>query len=86
MTFGVMNALTINVCKDADEAVKQGFNYNAANGGTPRTAVEIERAVVVREGTVNGNSTVDFQLHDEAGNKYLVMITGALLKQLAAAL
>ena len=73
--FGVMNQLDIVICKDAAEATEKGFHYMP-----PIKAVEIAKVVVVRQGTEEGNSTVDFVLHDKEGNMFVVMITGALLK------
>lgn len=84
--FGVHQHLDIAICEDAQDAINKGFNYNAANGGTPRTAVEIEKLVIVRNGTVEGNATVDLLLQDEAGNKFVVMVTGNLLKTTLSAL
>ena len=75
--FGVMNHLEIHVCKDANEAVEKGHIYRG-----PIKAVEIDKVVVVQSGTVEGNSTVDLVLKDKEGNKYVVMVTGRLLKSI----
>lgn len=76
--FGIMNHLDIQVCKDGEQASEMGYNYSSEE----YTAVEILKAVVVREGTESGNSTVDLILHDAHGNKYVCMITGKLLKSI----
>lgn len=44
----------------------------------------ITNAIVVLKGTVEGRSTVDIQFEDEGGNKFVSMITGSLVKQLAS--
>lgn len=74
--FGIQTELTVVVCKDADDAIKQGYDYKTRSV----TAIEIKQAIVVRNGTHRGNSTVDLLCHDAQGNEYVVMITGALLK------
>lgn len=76
--FGVMNHLDVTVCATSDEAVAKGFVYPASEF----TAVEILQAVVVQSGTESGKPTVDLVFADEKGNKYMVMITGALLKSI----
>ena len=43
---------------------------------------DADEAVVVRKGTVGGNSTVDLVLKDESGQKFVVMLTGALVKSI----
>jgi len=75
--FGVMQHLDVVVCKDADEATQKGYVYRDGI-----KAVEIDKVVVVREGTQAGNSTVDLILKDEQGNKFVVMVTGNLLKSI----
>ncbi len=82
MTFGIMQHLSVAVCKDADDAIQQGFNYRAPD----YKAIEIEKVVVVENGTVGGNKTVDIILKDETGQKFVVMLTGNLLKTVAATL
>lgn len=75
--LGVMQHLDIVICKDADDAISQGFLYR---GGF--TAVEIEKVVVVQKGTEAGAPTVDLILKDKDGNKFVVMVTGALIKSI----
>lgn len=41
---------------------------------------DIDKAVIIKSGTVCGNSTVDIQFSDELGNKFVGMITARLLK------
>lgn len=75
MTFGVMNTLNIVVCRDAKHATQQGHFYRPP----VFKPVHIDRVVVVENGTDAGKPTVDFVLVDESGQKYVVMVTGALL-------
>lgn len=75
--FGVMNSLNISVCETATEAVAKGHVYRH-----PIKAVEIDKVVVIKDGTVRGGSTVDLVLKDEDGNQYFVMVTGALIKSI----
>ena len=76
--FGVHNNLRIVMCEDAEDAVKQGYNYTLPE----YKAIRVNKVVVVRDGTVNKKPTVDFILEDEQGQKYVMMITGALLKSI----
>lgn len=75
--FGVQDQLSVVVCNDANEAIARGYKYD-----DPYKAVEITQAVVVLRGTAQGRSTVDFILQDQSGQKYVVMLTTALLKML----
>lgn len=76
--FGVMNTLDIFICKDAEDASMKGHNYRSPEF----KPIEIEKVVVLREGTVEGNSTVDLVLKDESGQKFVVMLTGRLIKSI----
>lgn len=78
MSMGPMNHLRITVCQNADDAIERGYVYRQPEY---RPAV-IKEAVVVRDGTVEHNPTVDLIIEDEMGNKFVVMITGRLLKSL----
>jgi hypothetical protein len=80
--FGIMQHLSVVVCENADDAIQKGYDYK----GTDIKAVQIDKAVVVKNGTQAGDSTVDFLLSDEAGNRYVVLVTGNLLKTLVHAL
>lgn len=46
---------------------------------------KLTTAQIVGRGTVSGNPTVDFIFEDEAGQKYVAMLTGGLVENLAAA-
>ena len=72
-----MNHLELQICKSPSEApvYREGF-----------TAVQLVKAVVVNNGTEDGNPTVDLVLLDAKGNKYVAMITGRLLKSVTQAI
>jgi len=76
--FGIMQHLKVAVCPSPEAASEAGFIYD----DTSYTRVEISTVVVVHNGTQDGNATVDIQLVDEQGNKYVVMVTANLLKSL----
>lgn len=73
--FGVMNSLDVVICEDADDAIAKGYDY-----GPDFNRIEIQKVVVVKNGTAAGKSTADLIIVDENGNKSVVMLTGALLK------
>ena len=77
--FGIMKELDVAICADAHDAVERGFVYRPENG---YRAVEIQKVVVVQNGTEEGNSTVDLIIVDADGNKSVVMLTGALIKSI----
>lgn len=79
MTNPIHNHLSVTVCADADDAVAKGFNWASDQSVKP---IEVKQVVVVRDGTVGSNSTVDFVLEDETGQKFVFMVTGALLKSI----
>lgn len=49
------------------------------------TILVAKKAIIVGKGMVSGAPSVDLQLEDQAGNKYLVMATGGILEMLAGA-
>ena len=63
--MGPQNHLPIVICQDAGDAIAQGYDY--ASKGDEFKPIELTQAVVVRNGTVGGNPTVDFVLTDETG-------------------
>lgn len=81
MTNPITQHLPVAICKDADDAIAQGFNWAADKAVKP---IEVKQAVVVRDGTTQGRSTVDFVLEDETGQRFVFVITGALLKSIPA--
>ena len=81
--MGPQNNLAIVVCQDAADAIAKGYDY--ASKGREYKPIEISQAVVVRNGTESGKPTVDFVLTDETGQKYVVMLTGALVNSIPCA-
>ncbi len=69
-----MQNLSIKICDSIEDAP----NYNT-NGEGFKKAI-LTKAVIVRRGTQEGHDTIDLQFVDDAGNKYVAMITGRLLK------
>lgn len=75
----IHNELKITICKNASDATRQGFFYREP----VYKSMQIEQVVVVQHGTESGKPTVDLVLVDPAtGQKYVAMITGALLKSI----
>lgn len=69
------NTLEIIICDNPKEAP----NYNEDGKGFK--PVNLLKAIIVRNGTAGGNSTVDLQFENEKGERFITMLTGALLKQ-----
>lgn len=73
-----MQKLAIKIFEKPEEAPiysKQDF-----------TSVLLNEAVVVKNGTIEGNPTIDLVLTDAEGKSYVAMVTGRLLKGLANAI
>lgn len=83
MTNPLHNHLDIAICADAADACANGYDYAARNkAGESIKPIRVEKVVVVRNGTVAGNASVDFLLEDETGQKFVFMVTGNLLKSI----
>lgn len=80
MTNPIHNHLSIAICEDGPDAAAKGFDY-AASAGVYKP-IEVKQVVVVRKGTESGKPTVDFVLEDETGQKFVFVVTGALLKSI----
>lgn len=72
-----MNMLPIEIVDSPDAAP------NYARDTPDVRAAEITKVIVVKNGTVEGNTTVDFQITAMDGSKFVAMLTGAMVKQLA---
>ncbi len=46
--------------------------------------IDLDHVNVVRNGTVEGRSTVDFVLKDEAGQQYVFMLTARLVASIVS--
>ena len=75
----MQNVLSIELYNNPTEAP----NYNEIGGFA---SAKITKALIVGKGTVNNNATVDLQIVSEDGQKFVVMLTGGLIKNLAAAI
>lgn len=74
--------LAIAICSDSAEAVARGFHWAADPAVKP---IEVKQAVVVLDATEGGNSSVDFVLEDETGQRFVFLITANLLRTLTNA-
>ena len=81
MNTGMQTSLSLKICDSAQEAIDKGFVYRAPDYQPAR----IVEAVVVRNGTIEGNATVDLVFEDEDGQKHVVMLTQRLLRMVGAA-
>lgn len=77
--FGIQTHLALVICDSPEDAVAKGFDYKTEK------PVEIQQAVIVRNGTESGRSTVDLIIVDEKGNKFVVMLTGSIIQMIAGA-
>ncbi len=75
MSFGITQTLSLDICENAEDAVRKGYKYKSPE----YKPINISKVVVVKNGTEGGNSTVDLILEDASGQKFVTMITGKLL-------
>lgn len=73
---GVQSHLKTTVCEDATDALRHGFLYRPP----VHLPIQIDQVVVVKKGTQSGKATVDLVMVDEKGQKYVCMVTAALLQ------
>lgn len=71
-----INFINIQICDDPSEAPKYGEEYGY---------LELEKAVIIGNGTVEGNPSVDLILIDKQGKRHVAMTTGRLLESLGQA-
>ena len=74
------NRLDIEIHDSPEEAVHWNRDHPDVR------VVDISKAHIVCKGTQQGLATVDFLIVDNEGNQFVGMLTGALIKQLAAAI
>jgi len=79
MTNPLHNHLSVDICADAEDAIAKGYNWSETPQVRP---IEVKKVIVVRNGTVAGNASVDFLLEDERGQQFVFMVTGNLLKSI----
>lgn len=73
-----MNTLKIEIVDSPEQAP------NYARDQVDVRGAEITKAVIVCKGTEGGKPTVDFQFTARDGSQFVAMLTGDLVKQLAA--
>lgn len=78
MVNPITTHLNIAIVQDADDAIKNGYDWSSHEPAVK--PVEVKKVVVVRSGTESGKPTVDFVVEDDNGQRYVFMVTGALLK------
>lgn len=73
------NNIEINIKDSPAEAP----NYKTgANGGEGFKGAILEKAIIVRKGTAEGNDTIDLQFVAEDGTKFVAMVTARILKSI----
>lgn len=77
MVNPLTQALKVTVFETPDEAISKGYNYRADR--PEMKPIELQEVVVVRNGTVAGNASVDFIVKDDEGQEYVFMVTRKLL-------
>ena len=72
--------VAISICENADDAINKGHVY-----GEEVTSLDTANAVIVKDGTAEGNATVDLVFKDHKGNRYICMSTLNLLRSIVIA-
>lgn len=62
-----------------------GSVSEAPNYSEEHKMLRLETAIVVPRGTAQGNPTVDLQMVDAEGNKFLIMATGNIVEMIGNA-
>jgi hypothetical protein len=77
-------SLSVLMFDTGEDAAAADYDYKA----WPKmpAGVGIERAIIVRNGTTDGNATADLIMVDDKGNQYVTMITANLLGMLLSVL
>lgn len=78
--MSVNTSLNVVVCQSPDDAINQGYDHTK---NPLMKSINVDKVVVVTNGTTQGNSTVDFMLTDPStGQQFVFMVTSNLLKSL----
>ena len=72
------NNVTVQIVNNSKEAP----NYKEIGGFT---VLKITDCIIVGKGMESGAPSVDLQLEDEKGNKFVVMATGGIMEMLGGA-
>lgn len=83
MVNPIHSALSVVICNDAADAVRQGYDWRTRT--PPVKPAEVKKVVVVRNGTEQGGATADFLIETEDG-PYVFLVTTKLLDIIAAVL
>jgi len=75
---GVQQYLDIKVCESPSEATQAGYFYRPPI----YLPLRVNQVVVVQQATMEGNSTVDFICESESGQKFVFMVTRAMLEMI----
>lgn len=69
----ITSAISVQIAESVEAAPKYSEEFKMVRADT---------VVIVPNGTKEGNPTVDIQLVDEEGNKYLIMATGKIMEMI----
>lgn len=76
-----------NIISIEIKTVEEAPNYNTGeNDGGGFKPLHCKKAIIVKNGTVEGNCTVDLQFVDDQGQKHVYFVTGKIIQALAAAI
>jgi hypothetical protein len=75
-----MTNLEIAICDSVQDAIDKGYSYSEPEYKRAR----LVKAVVVKDGMESGNSSVDLILVDDSGQKYVALVSSALVKSIPA--
>lgn len=78
--MSVQRDLTIEICETSQDAP----NWSRDHGDV--RSCRIENAYIVKKGMQSGKATVDLLFTNKDGEKYVVLMTGRLIKGLAVAI
>lgn len=71
------NTVTVKIVDDYKDAPKYSDDT---------TMLKMKECIIVGKGTEAGNPSVDIQLTDKDGNKFLIMATGGIIEMIAGAI
>lgn len=74
------NVLKIEIVDDPSMAPNYDHDWLETRSAT------IDKCIIVGKGTIEGKPTVDFQITAQDGSKFVAMLTGSIVKNLAAAI
>ena len=72
----ISNSVSVEIVDSPDDAPNYENDF---------TILKMKKCIVVGKGTVEGNPTVDIQLTDKNGKKFLIMATGGIMEMISGA-